>query len=97
MERYKARLVAKGYSKKYGLDYNETFSPVAKHTTGRVFFALAAKFNWNLMQLDVNNTFLNGHLEEEVYMELPPSYHVEKRMDSDNLKVCKLQKYRQVV
>lgn len=53
-----------------GFDYYETFSPIAKQTTIRVFLAFVVAFNWNLSQLDVDNAFLNGNLEKKVYMQL---------------------------
>ena len=63
--------MAKGYAQTYGVDYFNTFSPVAKMTYVWLFISLAATHNWDLHQLDIKNTFLYGDLHEEVYMEQP--------------------------
>ena len=71
VDRLKARLVAKGYTHIFGLDYGDTFSPVAKMASVRFFIAMTALRQWLLHQLDVKNAFLNGNLHEEIYMEQP--------------------------
>lgn len=71
INRYKARLCAQGFSQVPGLDYNETFAPVARFTTVRVFLAIAAARDYELRHFDVSTAFLHGKLEEEVYMKVP--------------------------
>ena len=74
VERYKARLVAQGYSQKYGIDYDETFSPVVRFESVRTVIALAAKYNLELHQMDVKTAFLNGELKEDIYMKQPEGF-----------------------
>ncbi|PRQ49627.1 putative RNA-directed DNA polymerase [Rosa chinensis] len=88
VNRYKARLVAKGFTQTYGIDYDETFAPVAKMNTIRVLLSFAASLNWPLRQFDVKNAFLHGELAEEVYMSLPLGYVVASPGDF----VCRLRK-----
>ncbi|KAM0981906.1 hypothetical protein EV1_014829 [Malus domestica] len=77
VQKHKARLVAKGYTQKPGIDFNETFAPVARLDTIRTLIALAAQKGWKLYQLDVKSAFLNGILEEEVYTDQPDGYIIK--------------------
>ncbi len=69
MSRYKVRLFAKGYAQTYGIDYEETYSLVAKMITVRAIIAMVVAKGWSLHQMDVKNVFLHGDLQEEMYME----------------------------
>ena len=71
IEKYKAIFVARGFSQKEGIDYEETFAPVARYTSIRAIMALASMMKWDLHQMDVKTAFLNGVIEEELYIEQP--------------------------
>lgn len=84
--RYKARLVAKGCSQKYGVDYIETYSPVVRYTSIRFLMALAVQYDLGIHQMDAITAFLQGDLDEEIYMEQPEGYN------DGTGRVCKLRK-----
>ncbi|MDL1139919.1 reverse transcriptase domain-containing protein, partial [Yersinia pestis] len=86
--RNKARLVCKGYAQVEGIDFEETFAPVARLEAIRMFLALAAYKTFKVFQMDVKSAFLNGLLEEEVYIEQPDGFLISKNSDL----VCKLKK-----
>jgi hypothetical protein len=88
IEKYKERFVAHGFSQKEGIDYEETFAPVARYTSIRTIIALATKMKWKLHRMDVKIVFLNGVIEEEVYIEKPQGFEVE----DEKSHVCKLKK-----
>ncbi|CAL9023435.1 unnamed protein product [Prunus brigantina] len=88
IQKHKARLVVKGYAQKPGIDFNETFAPVARLDTIRTLIALAAQKGWKLYQLDVKSAFLNGVLKEEVYVDQPDGFVTTNYED----KVYKLKK-----
>ncbi|XP_031275380.1 uncharacterized protein LOC116133837 [Pistacia vera] len=87
IERYKARLVAKGYTQREGFDYQDTFSPIAKHVTVCTFLTVAFVRDWPLHQMEVYNAFLHRDLHQEIYMDLPPGL----RRQGENT-ICRLQK-----
>ena len=79
--RNKDRLVCKGYAQVEGVDYEETFAPVARLEEMRMFLAFASHKKLNVYQMDVNSTFLNGYLEEEVYIEKPNGFQLSHKGD----------------
>jgi len=79
--RYKARLVAKDYDQREGIDYNELFSPVVKHSSIRILLALAAQYDYELDQLYVKTAFLHDDLEEDINMTQPLGFKVAGKKD----------------
>lgn len=88
VEKFKARLVAKGFTQKEGLDYFDTYAPVARIATIRILISLASIYKFEIHQMDVKTAFLNGELKEEIYMQQPEGFVVK----GQEHKVCKLVK-----
>jgi hypothetical protein len=88
IEKYKARFVARGFSQKEGEDYDETFAPIAKYTSIKSIIVIAFVMGWKLHQMDVKTAFLNGVIEEEVYIEQPQGFLIHGKESH----VCKLKK-----
>ena len=83
---YKARLVAKGYHKKQGINYDETFSPVAMLKSIRILLTIVAHYYYEIWKMDVKMDFLNGNLTEEVYMTQPKSSYLKMAVKYANFK-----------
>ena len=79
VEKFKERFVARGFTQKEGIGYEETFSPVARYTSIQVIIALASVLGWKLQQMDVKTTFLNGKIEQEVFVEQLDGFILHKK------------------
>ena len=88
VETFKTRLVMKGYTQKEGIDYDETFSPVAMLKSFRILLSIATHYDYEIWQMDVKNAFLNGNLEEESYMMQPEGFIAKNQEHM----VCKLKR-----
>ena len=88
IEKFKARFVARGFSQVEGVDYEETFAPVARYTSIRSIISIAAEMGWKIHQMDVKTAFLNGFIQEEVYIEQPQGFEVHGKESH----VCRLKK-----
>jgi hypothetical protein len=79
VEKHKARFVARGFSQIEGVDYDETFAPIARYTSIRTIICIAAEMGWRIHQMDLKTAFLNGFIEEEVYIEQTQGFEVSDR------------------
>lgn len=88
IDKYKARFVARGFSQKEGIDYEETFAPIARYTTIRSLLSLVVTMRWHIHQMDVKTAFLNGTIDEDVFIEQPQGFEINSRQTH----VCKVKK-----
>ena len=88
VEKYRARFVARSFSQIEGVDYDETFAPVARYTSIRALISIGAEMGWKIHQMDVKTAFLNGIIQEEVYVEQPEGFDIHGRESH----VCRLKK-----
>jgi hypothetical protein len=88
VDKFKARFVAKGFSHKEGIDFSKTFAPVARYSSIRVMISIAVELGWQIHQTNVKIVFLNGVIEEEIYIEQPEGFEVHSRASH----VCRLRK-----
>ena len=88
VEKYKARFMAKGFSQKEGIDYEETFAPIARYSSIQTIISLADEMGWRVHQMDIKTAFLHRVIKEEVYIEQPKGFDVENR----ETHVCRLHK-----
>ena len=88
VEKYKAMFIAYGFSQVEGIDYDDTFAPVAWYTSIRALISIAAKKGWKIHQMDVKTAFLNGIIQEEIYVEQALSFQIHER----ETHVCRLKK-----
>jgi hypothetical protein len=79
IEKYKARFVARGFSQKEGIDYDETSTSIARYTSIKTIISLASVLGWKFHQMDVKTTFLNGQVEEEVYIEQSEGFVIHRK------------------
>ena len=80
VEKYKARFVARGFSQVDGIDYDETFAPVARYTSIMGLISIATEMGWKIHQMDVKTAFLNGIIQEEIYIEQPQGFEIHERV-----------------
>jgi hypothetical protein len=88
VDKYKARFVARGFSQKEGVDYEETFSPVARYSSIRAILSIASEMGWSIHQMDVKTAFFKGFIKEEVYIKQPQGFEVHDR----ETHACRLKK-----
>ena len=89
VNKHKTRLVVKGCAQMFGFDFSETFAPVARLDTIRMLLALVAQRKWRIYQLDVKSAFLNGYLEEEIFVEQPESFAIKGKKEEEKVYLLK--------